>query len=158
MQCNNYSYIKIKIHSSILQLLNFTCTHAHMPNVCALCVCGNLSVGVGVNTLFENGHTLTTSHKRRIICREVRPVKWKMGSWRLTHCYLYVSFHIKQFLTASNIDLEDILETPPYFVLPAWCIKPPKIVLYLVHLKKDAKMHLFITNCSWKYETTFLII
>ena len=37
---------------------------------------------------------------------------------------------IKQFLTASNIDFSDILETPSYFVLP------PKIVLDLVHLKK----------------------
>ena len=45
--------------------------------------------------------------------------------------------HIKQFLTASNIDFSDILETPSYFVLPPWCIKPPKIVLDLVHLKKD---------------------
>ena len=44
---------------------------------------------------------------------------------------------IKQFLTASNIDFSDILETPSYFVLPPWCMKPPKIVLDLVHLKKD---------------------
>ena len=44
---------------------------------------------------------------------------------------------IKQFLTASNIDFSDILETPSYFILPAWGIKPPKIVLDLVHLKKD---------------------
>ena len=44
---------------------------------------------------------------------------------------------IKQFLTASNIEFSDILETPSYFVLPPWCIKPPKIVLDLVHLKKD---------------------
>ena len=44
---------------------------------------------------------------------------------------------IKQFLTASNIDISDILETPSYFILPPWCIKPPKIVLNLVHLKKD---------------------
>ena len=44
---------------------------------------------------------------------------------------------IKQFLTASNIELSDILETPSYFILPPWCIKPPKIVLDLVHLKKD---------------------
>ena len=44
---------------------------------------------------------------------------------------------IKQFLTASNIDFSDILETPSYFVLPPWCIKPLKIVLDLVHLKKD---------------------
>ena len=44
---------------------------------------------------------------------------------------------IKQFLIASNIDFSDILETPSYFVLPPWCIKPPKIVLDLVHLKKD---------------------
>ena len=44
--------------------------------------------------------------------------------------------HIKQFLTASNIELSDILETP-YFILQPWCIKPPKIVLDLVHLKKD---------------------
>ena len=44
---------------------------------------------------------------------------------------------IKQFLTASNIDFSDILETPSYFVLPPWCIKPPNIVLNLEHLKKD---------------------
>ena len=44
---------------------------------------------------------------------------------------------IKQFLTGSNIEFLDILETPSYFVLPPWCIKPPKIVLDLVHLKKD---------------------
>ena len=43
---------------------------------------------------------------------------------------------IKQFLTASNIELSDILETP-YFIVPPWCIKLPKIVLDLVHLKKD---------------------
>ena len=40
------------------------------------------------------------------------------------------------FLTASNIDVSDILKTPSYFVLPPWCIKPPKIVLELMHLKK----------------------
>ena len=45
--------------------------------------------------------------------------------------------HIKQFLTASNIELSDILETSSYFILPPWCIKPPKILLDLVHLKKD---------------------
>ena len=44
---------------------------------------------------------------------------------------------IKQFLTASNIELSDILETPSYFSSPPWCIKSPKIVLELVHLKKD---------------------
>ena len=44
---------------------------------------------------------------------------------------------IEQFLTASNIDFSDILETPSYFVIPPWCIKQPKIVLDLVHLKKD---------------------
>ena len=44
---------------------------------------------------------------------------------------------IKQFLTASNIELSDILETPSYFIAPPWCIKPRKIVLDLVHLKKD---------------------
>ena len=44
---------------------------------------------------------------------------------------------IKLFLTASNIDFLDILKTPSYFVLPPWYIKPPKIVLDLVHLKKD---------------------
>ena len=44
---------------------------------------------------------------------------------------------IKQFLTASNIDFSDILETPSYFILPPWCVRPPKIVLDLVHLKKD---------------------
>ena len=40
---------------------------------------------------------------------------------------------IKQFLTASNIDFSDI----SYFISPPWFIKPPKIVLDLVHLKKD---------------------
>ena len=44
---------------------------------------------------------------------------------------------IKQFLTASNIELSDILEPPSYFSSPPWYIKPPKIVLDLVHLKKD---------------------
>ena len=44
---------------------------------------------------------------------------------------------IKQFLTASNIELSDILETPSYFISPSWCINPPKIVLELVHLKND---------------------
>ena len=44
---------------------------------------------------------------------------------------------IKQFLTASNIELSDILEIPSYFILPPLCIKPPKIVLDLVLLKKD---------------------
>ena len=44
---------------------------------------------------------------------------------------------IKQFLTASNIEPSDILETPFYFIVPPWCIKPPKIVLDLVHLKND---------------------
>ena len=44
---------------------------------------------------------------------------------------------INQFLTASNINFSDILETISYFVLPHWCKKPPKIVLDLMHLKKD---------------------
>ena len=44
---------------------------------------------------------------------------------------------IKHFLTASNIDFSDMFETPSYLVLPPWCIKPPKIVVDLVHLKKD---------------------
>ena len=43
---------------------------------------------------------------------------------------------IKQILTACNIELSDILETPSYFILPPLCIKPPKIVLDLVPLKK----------------------
>ena len=41
---------------------------------------------------------------------------------------------IKQFLTASNIELSDILETPSYFISPPWCIKPRKIVLDLVQV------------------------
>ena len=44
---------------------------------------------------------------------------------------------IKRFLTASNITFSDILETSSYFILPPWCVRPPKIVLDLVHLKKD---------------------
>ena len=51
---------------------------------------------------------------------------------------------IKQFLTASNIDISDILETFSYFVLQPWCIKPPKIVMDLVNLKKKiAQWHNF---------------
>ena len=53
---------------------------------------------------------------------------------------------IKQFLTASNIDFSDILETPSYFILAPWCTKPPKDCV----------------GFSWKYETgtviTFLFI
>ena len=44
---------------------------------------------------------------------------------------------IKQFLTASNLEFSDSLETPSYFILPPWCVKPPKIVLVLVHLIKN---------------------
>ena len=44
---------------------------------------------------------------------------------------------IKQFLSVSNIEVSDILETPSYFILPPWCVKPPKLVLDLVHLEKD---------------------
>ena len=40
-------------------------------------------------------------------------------------------------LRIKQFDFSDILETPSYFVFPPWCIKPPKIVLDLVHLKKD---------------------
>ena len=56
---------------------------------------------------------------------------------------------IKQFLTASNISFSDILETPSYFVLPPWYIRPPKIVLDLMHLN-IAQMRLFIRSFSWK--------
>ena len=44
---------------------------------------------------------------------------------------------IKKFLSASNIYFSDLSETPLYFVLPPWCIKPPKIILNLMHVKKD---------------------
>ena len=44
---------------------------------------------------------------------------------------------IEQLLPASNIQILEILETPSYFILPPCCIKPSKIVLDLVHLKKD---------------------
>ena len=52
---------------------------------------------------------------------------------------------IKQFLTVSNIDFSDILETPSYFILPPWCIKPPKIVLDVLHLTK------YRWFTGWKY-------
>ena len=65
---------------------------------------------------------------------------------------------IKQFLTASNIDFSDILETPSYFILPPWCIKPPKVMLDLVRLKKRSNR----CNFTLKFETgiviTFLFI
>ena len=38
-----------------------------------------------------------------------------------------------QFLTASNIDFSDNFKIPSYFELPTWSIKPPTIVLDLVH-------------------------
>ena len=63
---------------------------------------------------------------------------------------------IKQFLTPSIIEFLDILETPSYFVLPPWCIRPPEIVLDMVHLMKDrpdASQKQFISNYSWKFET-----
>ena len=44
---------------------------------------------------------------------------------------------IRTFGLRINIELSDILETPSYFISPPWCIKPRKIVLDLVHLKKD---------------------
>ena len=39
--------------------------------------------------------------------------------------------------SAYYIEPSDILETPSYFIFPPWCIKPPRIMLNLVHLKKD---------------------
>ena len=47
------------------------------------------------------------------------------------------TFALLLLLTASNIDISDILETFSYFVLQPLCIKPPKIVMDLVNLKKD---------------------
>ena len=49
--------------------------------------------------------------------------------------------HIKHFFNGFNIDFTNILETPSCFVSPPWCIKPPKIVLDLMHLKKDASVY-----------------
>ena len=63
--------------------------------------------------------------------------------------------HIKQFLTASNFS--DVLETPLYFVLPPWCIKPAKIVLIWCIWRTIAQMHPFISSYSWKYETGTVI-
>ena len=53
--------------------------------------------------------------------------------------YVLLVFVSSKFLTASNFDFSDILETPSYFILPHWCIKPPKIVPDLVHLKNDRR-------------------
>ena len=44
---------------------------------------------------------------------------------------------IKQFLSASNNDFFRRLEKPSHFVLRPWYIRPAKIVLDLMHLKKD---------------------
>ena len=62
--------------------------------------------------------------------------------------------HIKHLFNGFNIDFTNILETPSCFVSPPWCIKPPKIVLDLMHLKKDVSGYkqLFI-----KYETGIVI-
>ena len=64
---------------------------------------------------------------------------------------------IKQFLTAFNISFSDILETPSYFVLPPWYIRPPKIVLDLMHLN-IVQMRLFIRSFSWKCKRVTVII
>ena len=64
---------------------------------------------------------------------------------------------IKQFLTASNIDFSDILETPSYVNLPPWCVKPPKIVLDLVHLKKDRTYASIYQQFFFKIEPSTVI-
>ena len=76
--------------------------------------------------------------------------------------YVLLAFVSSSFFTASNIYVSDILETPSYFILPPY-IKPPKIVLDLVHCeKKIEQMHQYTSNISWKFETgtviTFLFI
>ena len=54
------------------------------------------------------------------------------------HNAMFDNKYLKLFdARPSNIELSDILETPSYFIVTPWCIKPPKIVLDLVHLKKD---------------------
>ena len=54
----------------------------------------------------------------------------------------------KQYLTACNIEFLDILETTSYFMLPPWCIRPPKIILDLMHVKKDRTYASSSTFCA----------
>ena len=51
---------------------------------------------------------------------------------------------IKHFLTASNIDFSDILETPSHFLLSPWYVRPPKIVVDLMHLKKGSHRCIYL--------------
>ena len=54
----------------------------------------------------------------------------------IDHLVRFETFCREAFIYNQDL-VSDILETPSYFVLPPWCIKPPNIVLDLVHLKKD---------------------
>ena len=55
-------------------------------------------------------------------------------------------FLIKQFLTASNIDFSDILETPSHFVLPRWYMRSPNIVLDLMYLNKRSHRCIYLSE------------
>ena len=60
------------------------------------------------------------------------------------------SLRIKQCLSASNIACSIILQTPSHFMLPPWCIKPPNIVLDMLHLKKDDEDAPIYQQCLMK--------
>ena len=51
----------------------------------------------------------------------------------------------------------DILETPSYFLLPHWCIKPTKTVQDLGHMKKDRTDKSVYQQVSWTYDTCTVI-
>ena len=60
---------------------------------------------------------------------------------------------ISQFLTVSNTDVSDILETPSYFCVTTWWIKPPKTVLDLMHPKKA--FHGITRQVPWLYSSVY---
>ena len=102
--------------------------------------------------LSRSSHCLNIPHMARCLITHIRRcfMQGRMPS-------VHLAFALSSFLTVSNIDFSDISKTHTYFVLLPWCIKPPKIVLDLVHLKKDRIHQQFISRFSWKYQTGTVI-
>ena len=94
------------------------CVDAHEPSVGAIRVKLSVQYISKIKSLPKHPAHDAVFHNKYMKLSDARPNVIRTCSLR-----------IKQFLTDSNIDISDILETPSYFVLP------PKIVLDLMHLK-----------------------
>ena len=60
-------------------------------------------------------------------------------------------------LFASIIDFSDILETPSYFVLPPWCVKPTEDYAGSDPSERKKIYNVYIKSFSWKLKA-FLFI